>query len=117
MPARESEAAAVFAALGDGTRLRLIGRLAAGEAISITALSSGTEMTRQAVTKHLHVLAGAGLLRSRRHGRAQLWQLHPGGLSEARRYLDAIGRQWETKLGRLNAKLEAPLPRGRGSVV
>jgi DNA-binding transcriptional ArsR family regulator len=100
-------AAPVFAALGDATRLRLVGRLARGEPLSITRLSQGSAITRQAVTKHLHVLAAAGLVESSRLGREQLWALNPRQLAEARRALDLIGAQWESALARLKAALEA----------
>src|SRR5881296_2777931 len=55
--------APIFAALGDGTRLRLVARLCAGGPQSIARLTAGSEITRQAVTKHLLVLADAGLVR------------------------------------------------------
>jgi DNA-binding transcriptional ArsR family regulator len=70
---RLKSSAPVFAALGDETRLSLVARLSAGEPLSITRLSSGENVTRQAITKHLHVLAGAGVVRSFRSGREQLW--------------------------------------------
>jgi DNA-binding transcriptional ArsR family regulator len=102
--------AAVFAALGDGTRLGLVARLAAGEPLSISRLTSGTGVTRQAVTRHLHVLAGAGLVRGDRHGREVLWEIEPDRLTEARRYLDDISAQWDRALARLRATVEAAPP-------
>ncbi|MEQ1508641.1 MAG: metalloregulator ArsR/SmtB family transcription factor, partial [Myxococcota bacterium] len=66
-------AAPLFAALGDDTRLRLLADLGAGGPQSITRLTAGTTVSRQAVTKHLHVLADAGLVRGVRRGREQLW--------------------------------------------
>jgi len=100
----------VFAALGDETRLRLVARLCAGEPLSITQLSSGAEVTRQAITKHLHVLARAGVVRGAREGRQQLWLLEPRPLREARRCLELIGRQWDEALGRLKTLLESETP-------
>ncbi|PYQ08131.1 MAG: transcriptional regulator [Acidobacteria bacterium] len=96
----------LFAALGDGTRLRLVSRLGRDGPMSITRLTAGGEVTRQAVTKHLHVLAHAGLVRSRRRGRESLWELEPRRLEAARRYLDAISKQWDVALGRLKAAVE-----------
>ena len=96
----------VFAALGDSTRLYLVARLSTGEPLSITQLAAGTRVTRQAVTKHLHVLAHARLVRSSRRGREQLWELNPAQLREARRCLDAISNQWDAALGRLKTMLE-----------
>jgi DNA-binding transcriptional ArsR family regulator len=98
--------APIFAALGDQTRLRLVARLSAGSPLSIARLTSGAGMTRQAVTKHLHVLSEAGLVRASRHGRESRWQLDPAPLEAARRSLDAISRQWDETLGRLKALVE-----------
>jgi DNA-binding transcriptional ArsR family regulator len=101
------KAAPVFAALGDPTRLTLVARLARGERLSITRLAEGGAISRQAITKHLHVLAGAGLVLSSRQGREQLWELNPRQLAEARRCLELIGTQWDSALARLKASLEA----------
>jgi DNA-binding transcriptional ArsR family regulator len=98
--------APVFAALGDETRLRLIAALCAGGVMSITQLTAGTEVTRQAVTKHLHVLADAGLVRDVKIGRERLWEFEPKKLDEARQSLAAIAQQWDGALGRLKAALE-----------
>lgn len=80
----------MFAALGDRTRLRLAARLSDGERLSITKLTTGSAMTRQAVTKHLRVMEHAGLVQSTRHGRENIWRLEERRLKEARRYLDLI---------------------------
>jgi len=98
--------APVFAALGDETRLRLVARLGAHGPLSIARLTAGTDVTRQAVTKHLRVLEGAGLARGTRQGRERLWALEPEQLQEARRCLDLISRQWDEALGRLKAFVE-----------
>jgi DNA-binding transcriptional ArsR family regulator len=106
-PAAGADAQApIFAALGDETRLRLVARLSAGGPMSITRLSDGAAVTRQAVTKHLHVLAEAGLVRGRRQGRESLWQLDPGRLASARRYLELISAKWDASLERLRAAVE-----------
>ena len=94
-------AAPVFAALGDRTRLALLARLCEGGPWSITKLTAGATVTRQAVTKHLHVLAGAGLVHGARRGRERHWELTPGRLGEARRTLDEISRRWDQALERL----------------
>jgi len=99
--------APIFAALGDETRLRLVAVLCAGGAISIAQLTSGTEITRQAVTKHLHVLADAGLVHDIKVGRERLWEFEPTPLEEARRSLDAIARQWDYALNKLKMAVEA----------
>ena len=106
--------APVFAALGDETRLQLVTRLCGGEPLSITQPASGARMTRQAVTKHLHVLEGAGLVRGSRRGREQLWGLEARRVEEARRCLERIGSQWDLALGRLKKHVEerGTSPRG-----
>lgn len=114
MPPRASKApqqpspglAPVFFALGDKTRLRLIAVLCAGGVFSIAQLTANTQITRQAVTKHLQVLADAGLVKDVKLGRERLWQFDPTQLEEARRSLEAIGRQWEQALGKLKAAME-----------
>jgi len=102
-----SGSAALFAALGDETRLRIVVRLAAGAPLSISRLAEDTTLTRQAITKHLHVLEGAQLIRGARKGREQLWELNPGQVAEARRALDRIAQQWDARLVRLKETLEA----------
>ena len=97
----------VLAALGDKTRLLLVARLAAGEPLSISRLSAGTRMTRQAVTKHLHVLEKAGVANGRRRGREHRWELNPTQLREVRRQLDRIAGQWDDALARLKASVES----------
>lgn len=106
MPPPGTGMAEVFFALGDATRLRLVGVLCTGEAYSIVQLTATTDLTRQAVTKHLQVLAHAGLVKDLRIGRERLWQFDPRQLDEARRSLEAIGKQWETALGKLKVFAE-----------
>ncbi len=98
--------ASVFAALGDETRLRLVAVLCVGGAVSIAQLTATTDVTRQAVTRHLQVLADAGLVRDVKVGRERLWQFEPLQLEEARRSLDLIAQQWDDALGRLKRSLE-----------
>ena len=105
--ARSSTALAnVFAALGDPTRLKLVAMLCAGGALSIAQLTAGTDISRQGVTKHLQVLADAGVIRDTKLGRERVWQLDPKQIEEARRTLDVIGRQWAMALGKLKAFAE-----------
>ena len=90
--------AAVFAALGDATRLSLVDRLMAGEPLSIARLTEGTGLTRQAVTKHLRILEDANLVTTLRHGREKLHYLNPVPIHQ-------IGERWIRKFER--AKLVA----------
>lgn len=105
-PQPAPELASVFFALGDKTRLQLIAMLCAGGAFSIAQLTANTDVTRQAVTKHLEVLADAGLVKDLKIGRERLWQFDPAQVEEARRSLEVIGQQWEQALGKLKASLE-----------
>jgi DNA-binding transcriptional ArsR family regulator len=106
---RSSETLAnVFAALGDPTRLKLVAVLCAGGAFSIAQLTANTEISRQGVTKHLQVLAEAGVVRDLKLGRERLWQLEPGQIEEAKRTLEVIGREWDVALGKLKTFAESP---------
>jgi DNA-binding transcriptional ArsR family regulator len=98
--------APVFAALGDTTRLELVTRLSGGRPLSIVQLTSGSRLTRQAVTKHLRVLEGAGLVQHRRVGRERRFSLVPKPIEDVRSYLDAISAQWDDALARLKAFVE-----------
>lgn len=110
MPALRSHAlqknAPIFAALGDATRLRLVAILCVGGALSIAQLTAGTAITRQAVTKHLRVLADAGLVRDIKLGRERRWEFEPSRMDDARRSLEAIAQQWDRALSRLQAFVE-----------
>lgn len=103
---RFADAAPVFAALGDPNRLRIVARLCTDGPQSIVRLTEGARVTRQAVTKHLHALAGAGLVRSTRDGRERIWQIEPRRIADARGYLDQISSQWDEAIERLRAFVE-----------
>lgn len=98
--------APIFAALGDATRLALVAKLAAGKTCSIAQLTEGTDLTRQAVTKHLRVLENVGIVRSERAGRESLFVFEPRPLREAKSYLDIVAQQWDDALSRLKAFVE-----------
>lgn len=101
-----SNIAPVFAALGDETRLQIVEKLSAGRAMSISELTVGSDITRQAITKHLRVLADTGLVRDTRIGRERRWHCEPSRLEEARRSLDRIARQWDHALLNLKKAVE-----------
>jgi DNA-binding transcriptional ArsR family regulator len=100
------KAAPVFAALGDETRLRLVMRLCADGPLSIASLTAEASVTRQAVTKHLQVLADAGLAHSSRLGRESVWELDPKPFVIARECLDGLSAQWDAALDRLKRFVE-----------
>jgi DNA-binding transcriptional ArsR family regulator len=81
-------------------------RLCDGGPLSIARLTEGSSVTRQAITKHLRVMEGSGLVRSTRHGRESVWQLDQRRLEDARRYLDTISKQWDDALLRLREFVE-----------
>ena len=105
--ARRRHHAAVFAALGDETRLALITTLSAGEPRSIAELTGGTRMTRQAVTKHLRVLEHAGIVHSARAGRESRFRFDPAPINEMSEYLDRVSEQWDQVLARLKSLVES----------
>ncbi len=105
-PPSPARVAPVFAALGDPTRLALVARLSDGDPLSIAELTRVTEVSRQAVTKHLRVLAAAGLVSDFRRGRERLWQPERRGLDDASRYLERVSRRWDSALARLKRFVE-----------
>jgi len=98
--------APILAALGDESRLQIVGKLCKGGPLSITNLTQGADISRQAVTKHLHALYKAGLVKSERRGRERIWKLKPKRIGEVRRYLAQISQQWDDALSRLKAAVE-----------
>ena len=99
-------AAPLFAALGDPARLRIVARLCEAGPLSIVRLTRGANISRQAITKHLHALSHAGLVCSERSGRENLWRLEPPRLAEAQRYLGQVSARWDEALVRLKALVE-----------
>lgn len=99
-------AALAFAALGDETRLTIVGKLAGGERQSITGIATGSKLSRQAITKHLRVLEGAGLVHCERAGRETLFALSPQPIEELKSYLDIVSEQWDDALMRLKNYVE-----------
>ena len=99
-------AALLFAALGDPTRIALVQRLSRGGPASISVLAEKFQTSRQGITKHLHVLAEAGIIAGERRGREHVWTINPARLAEAQRHLDLIARGWGDALGRLKAQVE-----------
>jgi DNA-binding transcriptional ArsR family regulator len=98
--------ASVFAALGDETRLRLVGRLSDRGPLSITQLTTGFPITRQAISKHLRVMENAGLVQSSRDGRESVWRLEQRRIADAQRQLQTISKGWDDALGRLQRLVE-----------
>jgi DNA-binding transcriptional ArsR family regulator len=104
--ARKAVPARVFAALGDGTRLSIVSKLCAGTPLSISQLTSGSRLTRQAVTKHLRVLETAGVVHGVRSGREMRFRFDPAPVDEMKSYLEFVSMQWDEALGRLKKFVE-----------
>lgn len=100
--------ALIFAALGDETRLRLVARLCDKSPSSISELTDGHPITRQAITKHLQVLESVGVVRGEMAGRLRLFELNPEPLMQAKDYLNLVSAQWDEALTRLKAHVEPP---------
>jgi Predicted transcriptional regulators len=98
--------APIFAALGDETRLSLVAKLCSGPPRSISQLTVGSRITRQAISKHLRVLESAGVVRSIRVGRESLFEFRPEPIEDIKQYLDLVSRQWDQALTRLKAFVE-----------
>jgi DNA-binding transcriptional ArsR family regulator len=107
---RARDAAPLFAALGDATRLQLLMRLAASGPESIARMSDKSAVTRQAITKHLRVLSDAGFVVGERRGREHVWHLRPGRFRDVHAHLERISRQWDDALERLRAFVEIDDP-------
>ena len=98
--------APVFAALGDETRLALVAKLSGGQPYSISQLTKGSKLTRQAITKHLRVLESVGMVHSVHAGRESLFEFDPTPIKEMREYLDFVSEQWDQALVRLKSFIE-----------
>ena len=96
----------LFAALGDATRLALVMRLCSGQPHSISQLAEGSHLTRQAITKHLRVLARVGIVRGTQSGREMLYEFQPQPIIDMHAYLEQVSHQWDQALARLKAFVE-----------
>jgi DNA-binding transcriptional ArsR family regulator len=106
MAVKRQVRAPVFAALGDETRLALVAKLCRGRPYSISQLTTGSKLTRQAITKHLRVLENAGIVHGVRAGRESLFEFNPQPLEEIKGYLDLVSEQWDQALARLKSFVE-----------
>src|SRR5277367_4117504 len=106
MSRRAVDYAPVFAALGDRTRLSIVVKLSSGPPRSISQLAERSELTRQAITKHLRVLENAGIVHSEKAGRESLYAFDPAPLDDLRKYLDRVSEQWDQALERLRTFVE-----------
>ena len=104
--AKRQPGAPIFAALGDQTRLTLVAKLCGGRPGSISQLTEGSKLTRQAITKHLRVLESVGILHSVHAGRESRFEFDPEPIEEVKKYLDFVSEQWDRALSRLKSFVE-----------
>ena len=100
------ELATTFAALGDPRRLAIVARLQQQDDLSISALCEGTDVSRQAISKHLKTLAEAQLVSSQKAGRETRYSLEPMRLHEANAFLNQVALKWDDALERLKSHVE-----------
>ena len=100
-PSPDDNIGAVFAALADPTRRQVVRSLSRQPELTASGLAGELPMTRQAVTKHLAALDRAGLVSARREGRETRYTLTPAPLTEAMRWMDDVGAEWDARLARL----------------
>ena len=105
--AKLEDYAPVFAALGDETRLSLVTKLSHGQPQSISQLTEGSSLTRQAVTKHLRVLEDVGLVHSTPSGRENLFELDTRPFKDINEYVEFVSTQWDQALSRLKSFVES----------
>lgn len=103
--AGESAKHDVFQAVADPTRRRLLLLLDDGEK-PVTALSRHFPMSRTAVSKHLRILAEAGLVSERKVGRETRYRMNPDPLLEMKRWLAYFERYWDNKMAALKRYVE-----------
>jgi DNA-binding transcriptional ArsR family regulator len=106
MAATRQARAPVFAALGDETRLSLVAKLCHGHPHSISQLTQGSKLTRQAITKHLRVLESVGIVHSVRTGREKRFEFDRQPIEGIKEYLDFVSAQWDRALSRLKSFVE-----------
>jgi DNA-binding transcriptional ArsR family regulator len=106
MAAKRQVRAPIFAALGDETRLLLVAKLCGGQPHSIAQLTRGSQLTRQAITKHLRVLESVGIVHSVRRGRENRFKFDPQPIEGMKEYLDFVSEQWDQALSRLRSFVE-----------
>jgi DNA-binding transcriptional ArsR family regulator len=102
----KADPAAIFAALGEPTRFALVDRLGDGAPRSISTLARDLPISRQALTKHLRVLEGAGLASASREGRETLYRIDPAGLLAAEAWIATVSGQWDAAIDRLKRHVE-----------
>jgi DNA-binding transcriptional ArsR family regulator len=112
--AAERRAAAVFDALGDPTRRELLAAVGQVGPVTATELATDRTVTRQAIVKHLQLLAAAGLVQAEKVGREQRYSVTAAPLDDAAAWMAAVGSAWDRRLEKLVGRHD-PAPRARGA--
>jgi DNA-binding transcriptional ArsR family regulator len=106
-PEAEAVAEQVFVALADASRRAILAALAAGGPATATDLAGRLPITRQAIAKHLALLAGAGLVRAEPGERRRVrYRLRPAPMQVAQQFLAALARDWDGPLSALTGHLD-----------
>ena len=100
----EPAVGAVFAALADPTRRRVVDVLAQRPTVTASGLAAELPITRQAIAKHLSALAEAGLVAATHEGRETRYRLTPEPLTDAMRWMATAGSRWDERLARLERR-------------
>ena len=108
------EADALWAAVGDPTRRRLLDSLLALGEATATRLSGELPVTRQAIAKHLLVLDRVGLVAGRKQGREVLWAVDPERLDEAGQAMARAAAAWDPRLAAIKELAEAAHAEAKG---
>lgn len=106
MAAKRQAHASAFAALGDETRLSLVAKLCRGQPRSISQLTEGSKLTRQAITKHLRALEKVEIVHSVHRGRERVFEFDPEPIEDLKKYLDLVSEHWDQALSRLKSFVE-----------
>jgi DNA-binding transcriptional ArsR family regulator len=104
---------AVFAALADPTRRRVLERLARGGTVTASGVAAKLPISRQAVAKHLAALREAELVKTDRVGRETHYRLRAEPLDDAARWIQTVSAEWDHRLEALRRTLETRPRRSR----
>ena len=104
-PQGQPAVGAVFNALSDPTRRRVVELLSQRPSVTASGLAQELPITRQAITKHLATLVDAGLVSAAHEGRETRYRLTPEPLTGAVQWMASAGARWDQRLARLAGRL------------
>jgi DNA-binding transcriptional ArsR family regulator len=106
----QAQITAIFSALADPTRRRILVRLSSRGEDPVTALAKPFRVSLPAISRHLRVLEKARLIQRRRDGRIHLIRFRPAGLKQAREWMEQCAAGWEFSFNALDQLLKQELP-------